>query len=175
MLNASYRLWSSPPPAEPRCFPPSSHSSWGTQGAGAGLESQAGQELLSMDGLAAERARRSARGVRGAGSKRQVAAAGRARGAGCRCGRRPAGGARGAARRGARGARAAGAVWGQLGGLEAARGARPRVARPSPRPLRPRPCHLLRSQGNGPGVVAVGTEREATQGRAAAPRRVAGA
>lgn len=128
-----------------------------------------------MDGLAAERARRSARGVRGAGSKRQVAAAGRARGAGCRCGRRPAGGARGAARRGARGARAAGAVWGQLGGLEAARGARPRVARPSPRPLRPRPCHLLRSQGNGPGVVAVGTEREATQGRAAAPRRVAGA
>lgn len=40
MLKASYRLWSSPPPAEPRCFPPSSHSSSGTQGAGAGLESR---------------------------------------------------------------------------------------------------------------------------------------
>lgn len=30
-LIASYRLWSSPPPAEPRCFPPSSRSSLGTQ------------------------------------------------------------------------------------------------------------------------------------------------
>lgn len=61
MLIASYRLWSSPPPAEPRCFPPSSHSSLGTRGAGAGLGSQPAQGCLAM-GLAPERPRRSARG-----------------------------------------------------------------------------------------------------------------
>lgn len=60
-LIASYRLWSSPPPAEPRCFPPSSRSSLGTQGAGAGHGSQPAQRRLAM-GLAPERTRCSARG-----------------------------------------------------------------------------------------------------------------
>lgn len=104
MLIASYRLWSSPPPAEPKCFPPSSHSSLGTQGAGAGLESQPAPApgRLSL-GRAPERTRCSAQGrprrwERARDRDEAAAAAAAGRGAGCRCGRRPAGGAAGAAR-----------------------------------------------------------------------------
>ena len=158
VLIASYRLWSSPPPAEPRCFPPSSHSSLGTRGAGAGLGSQPAQGCLAM-GLAPERPRRSARGrpprwererrrqrrrLQGARSGVQV----RAEAGGGRRGR--------CAALGGGGARAAG--WKREPPTES-----PGARRPSPLPLRAPPLPPAAESpdgggGRGAGAGALDTE-----------------
>lgn len=154
MLIASYRLWSSPPPAEPRCFPPSSHSSLGTQGAGEVLEGQPAQGRLAM-GLAQERARRSARGVRRAGSER-VGRGGGGGGPGARSGlqvRAEAGGGR-------RGRWAALGGGGARAGCERERGAWSRSRRPLPSPALTSPLPpAAESPAGGAGAGALATEQ----------------
>lgn len=67
---ASYRLWSSPPPAEPRCFPPFSRSSLGTLDAGATLL-ESTDPGASGDGSVTGAHSHSVLGDQGAGSWRR--------------------------------------------------------------------------------------------------------
>lgn len=67
---ASYRLWSSPPPAEPRCFPPFSRSSLGMIDAGATLL-ESTDPGASGEGSATGAHSHSVLGDQGAGSWRR--------------------------------------------------------------------------------------------------------
>lgn len=132
---------------------------FGDAGCRSGTRESAAQRLV-LTGLAPERTRRSARGVRGAGSARRrrrrragsaERAAGAAEAGGGRRGRCAA--LRGAARRWAAGAR------GRRGSGRRALHARERRA-PSSRAFRRRPCHLLPiTTALGAGAVAPATQR----------------
>lgn len=127
---ASYRLWSSPPPAEPRCFPPSSHSSSRTRAVAGRLRSP-GPGVAGGDGHRS--ARRWSRASAALGAERR-GSGGRARSR-LQVRARPAGGAGGAAPR-----TAAGAAGGRGSCAAAGCGAPPRASARAP-PLPPAASH----------------------------------
>lgn len=148
--RASYRLWSTPPPAAPRCSPPSSRSSLGRR-VQERESGSAGCGRLSA-GLAPERTRRAARGptLRRERERRRRRAGRTERAAGAGTGRRGAPRAPSCVPCGAAGTRGGGG-WARAGRGCPAAGAP--ASRPLPAPPRRRPATCCRVPVPGEGLA----------------------